>query len=93
MREFRTLGSVRGAARKGRPYRDLYGAFYRSELYSLAFHIDQHLVRWAMKKFKRLRDKPTKAGDWLEKVRQYEPKLFAHWHMVPRTNNRPVGAG
>ena len=25
-----------------------YGVFYRSELYSLARHIDEHLVRWAM---------------------------------------------
>ena len=93
----RTGTDLRGLARdindQVRGWVNYYGAFYRSELYSLAFRIDQHLVRWAMKKFKRLRDKPTKAGDWLEKVRQYEPKLFAHWHMVPRTNNRPVGAG
>ena len=32
-----------------------YGAFYRSELYSLAARIDDYLVRWAMHKFKRLR--------------------------------------
>ncbi len=38
-----------------------YGAFYRSELYSLARHIDQHLLRWAMQKFKQLRGKPAKA--------------------------------
>ena len=35
-----------------------YGAFYRSELYSLAKRIDEHLVRWAVQKFKRLRGKP-----------------------------------
>ena len=38
-----------------------YGAFYRSELYSLAWRIDQHLLRWAMQKFKRLRGKIAKA--------------------------------
>ena len=38
-----------------------YGAFYRSELYSLAERIDGHLVRWAMHKFKRLRGRPTRA--------------------------------
>jgi RNA-directed DNA polymerase len=32
-----------------------YGAFYRSELHFLAYRIDQHLVRWARHKFKRLR--------------------------------------
>ena len=38
-----------------------YGAFYRSELGSLAWRIDQHLVRWAMHKFKRLRGRPARA--------------------------------
>jgi len=62
-----------------------YGAFYRSELYSLARHIDQHLLRWAMQKFKRLRGKPAKARAWLEAVRQHQPRLFAHWHLVAPT--------
>jgi hypothetical protein len=66
---------------------------YRSELYSLALRIDQHLVRWAMQKFKRLRNKPTKAGAWLAAVRQHHPRLFAHWYLLPHTHGRPVGAG
>ena len=40
-----------------------YGAFYRSELYAIAARIDEHLVRWAMQKFKRLRGQPTKAWE------------------------------
>ena len=39
-----------------------YGAFYRSELYAIARRIDQHLVRWAMQKFKRLRGRPYGPG-------------------------------
>jgi RNA-directed DNA polymerase len=70
-----------------------YGAFYRSELYSLALRINEHLVRWAMQKFKRLRNQPTRAWAWLDAVRQHQPRLFAHWHMLPRINSRPVGAG
>lgn len=70
-----------------------YGAFYRSELYSLAGRIDEHIVRWAMQKFKRLRGRAARAWAWLNAVRQRQPKLFAHWHLVPRTNRRPVGAG
>ena len=70
-----------------------YGAFYRSELYSLAMRINDHLVRWAMQKFKRLRNQPSKAWAWLDAVRQHQPRLFAHWHLLPRTNNRSVGAG
>ena len=69
-----------------------YGAFYRSELYSLAARIDDYLVRWAMHKFKRLRGKPTRAWAWLNAVRQRQPRLFAHWHLLPLTPGRPVGA-
>jgi RNA-directed DNA polymerase len=69
-----------------------YGAFYRSELYSLARHIDQHLLRWAMQKFKRLRGKPANAREWLDAVRRHQPRLFAHWQLVGPTHGRPVGA-
>jgi RNA-directed DNA polymerase len=69
-----------------------YGAFYRSELHSLAERIDRHLVRWAMHKFKRLRGRPIRAWTWLRAVRQRAPRLFAHWHLLPLTQGRPVGA-
>ena len=38
-----------------------YGAFYRSKLYVIARRIDQHLVRWVMRKFERLRGR-TQTG-------------------------------
>ncbi|MGZ6663137.1 MAG: group II intron reverse transcriptase/maturase [Solirubrobacteraceae bacterium] len=69
-----------------------YGRFYRSELYSLAKRIDEHVVRWAMHKFKRLRGRPAWAWAWLTAVRRREPTLFAHWHLLPVTRSRPVGA-
>lgn len=62
-----------------------YGAFYRSEMYSVALRIDGHLVRWAMQKFKRLRGKIARAWEWLEAARQREPKLFVHWRLPPGT--------
>lgn len=70
-----------------------YGAFYRSELGFLAKRINEHLVRWAMHKFKRLRRKPARAWAWLHAVQQREPRLFAHWWLVSSTQGRPVGAG
>ena len=70
-----------------------YGAFYRSELYSIALRIDQHLVRWAMQKFKRLKRRPHLAWTWLNAARQREPRLFAHWHLLPTTNGRTARAG
>jgi len=69
-----------------------YGAFYRSELYPLVRRIDEHLVRWAMQKFKRFRGKPWRAWDWLAKIRQLAPKMFAHWQLARTTTNRLVGA-
>ena len=70
-----------------------YGAFYRSELRFLAWRINEHLARWAMHKFKRFRGKYAKAMAWLQKVYQYQPGLFAHWHLVAFTADRTVGAG
>jgi RNA-directed DNA polymerase len=69
-----------------------YGAFYRSALYSLARCIDEHIVRWAVRKFKRFRGKVSRAWDWLTKVRLYNPRLFAHWQLARTTPGRPVGA-
>ena len=70
-----------------------YGAFYRSELYSIAARIDEHLVRWAMRKFKRLRGKTQLAWDRLREEQQRNPRLFAHWHLLAATPNRPARAG
>jgi RNA-directed DNA polymerase len=69
-----------------------YGAFYHSELYSIARRIDEHLVRWAMQKFKRLRRRPKLAWDRLDAAYQQTPRLFAHWHLLPLTPNRPARA-
>ena len=80
------------APHKVRGWINYYGAFYRSMLYSLAARIDEHLVRWAMQKFKRLRGRPTRAWRWLDTVQRRQPTLFAHWHLLPSTTRRTVGA-
>jgi RNA-directed DNA polymerase len=69
-----------------------YGAFYRSKLQPIARRIDEHIVRWAMQKFKRLRRSTQRAWTWLAAVRQHQPRLFAHWHLDVRTQSWPVGA-
>jgi hypothetical protein len=68
------------------------GAFYRSELYAIAARIDEHLARWAMQKFKRLRGRPDRAWRWLDAARLRQPKLFAHWHLLTSPTRRTVGA-
>ena len=64
-----------------------YGRFYKSELYPLLRRVNDYLVRWAKKKYKRLRGHNRKAERWLVRVARREPKLFAHWKM----GVRPVG--
>lgn len=90
-----TLGVSAKTYRRATPPRQsstLHGAFYRSELDTLADRIDEHLVRWAMHKFKRLRGKPNRAWEWLRAVQRRQPRLFAHWHLVRLPTGRPVGA-
>jgi RNA-directed DNA polymerase len=58
---------------------NFYGRFYRSKLISLLENINEHLARWAMRKFKRLRGHPRRARRFLAAVAAREPALFAHW--------------
>jgi RNA-directed DNA polymerase len=58
-----------------------YGRFYRSQLYPLLKRINTYLMRWAGKKYRRLRPyKRFKA--WWSGLLDREPRLFAHWTWV-----------
>ena len=59
-----------------------YGQFYRAQLRSTLQRIDGYLVRWARRKYKRLRERPKGTRDWLARVRRADPNLFAHWRFV-----------
>jgi RNA-directed DNA polymerase len=58
-----------------------YGRFYRSRLYPLLQRINTYLMRWAGKKYKRLRGFRRFHAWWLGIVR-HDPALFAHWRWV-----------
>jgi RNA-directed DNA polymerase len=68
------------------------GAFPRSELGSPARHLDQHLVRWAMHKYKRLRGRRARAWARLNAARRRQPRPSAHRYLLPLTERRPGGA-
>ena len=55
-----------------------YGKFYRTELDGLLRRINTYLVRWARRKFKRLRSF-KKAKRWWHGLLRRQPRLFAHW--------------
>jgi RNA-directed DNA polymerase len=69
-----------------------YGRFYRSELYSVLRPINDRLVRWAQRKFKRLRRHPSRARRFLANVARREPGLFAHWRMGLLPDGWAMGA-
>jgi len=59
-----------------------YGRFYPSMLYPLLRHINWGLVRWAMRKYKKLYGHKHRAERWLVAVARRQPTLFAHWRLI-----------
>lgn len=55
-----------------------YGRFYKSRLDLFLRRINFYLIRWAMRKYKRLKRR-VDAWDYLFQVATREPKLWAHW--------------
>jgi RNA-directed DNA polymerase len=55
-----------------------YGKFYRTELDGLLRRINTYLVRWARRKFRRLRSF-KRAKRWWNGLLRRQPALFAHW--------------
>jgi group II intron reverse transcriptase/maturase len=61
-----------------RGWMNYYGRFNRAEMYSLLQRVNTYVMRWARKKYVRLRTwKRFKA--WWHGVTEREPELFAHW--------------
>jgi len=58
-----------------------YGKFYKSALHSTLRQLNRTLVRWAMRKFKKLKGHRRRAEYWLGKIAQRQPRLFPHWQM------------
>ncbi len=63
-----------------------YGAFRPSALHTILRSVDRSLVLWAMRKYKRFKQAPFKANQWLSRVRARQPLLFAHWAFARRSN-------
>jgi RNA-directed DNA polymerase len=68
-----------------------YGRFYPEVLSVSLRSIDRYLVRWARRKYKRLKRSPRRAWQLLRDVATREPELFVHWQLT-QTSDRTVGA-
>jgi RNA-directed DNA polymerase len=69
-----------------------YGRFYKSMLYPLLRRINDQLVRWAMRKYKRLRRREKRAGELLAEASRRSPQLFAHWRIGLKPGGWTMGA-
>lgn len=61
-----------------------YGSFYRSALYPTLRHLDRILVRWAERKFKKLKGHRRRAEHWLGRIAKRQSWLFPHWQIGVR---------
>jgi RNA-directed DNA polymerase len=62
-----------------RGWLNYYGKYYRSAVYPMLRQLQNALVRWAMRKYKRFRGHWLKACHWLGRFARREPNMFASW--------------
>ncbi len=61
-----------------RGWMNYYGRFNRWEMYSLLRSINTYVMRWARKKFKRLRAY-KRVKSWWKRLAERQPEMFVHW--------------
>ncbi len=59
-----------------------YGRFYPSALYRELRMVDELLIRWARRKYKRFKKHPMRAWEWLKRLKSRDPRLLPHWQLV-----------
>lgn len=64
-----------------RGWLNYYGHFYKSQMYPVFRHMNQALVQWARRKYKKLERHKTRAIHWLGRLARNLPKLFVHWQL------------
>ena len=58
---------------------EYYGRYTPSALYPVLNHFNRTLVRWAGRKYKKLRGKKIRSKIFVQKILENNPSLFAHW--------------
>jgi group II intron reverse transcriptase/maturase len=65
-----------------------YGRYYKSALIPTLKCLERRLVRWATRKYKRLRHHRRRAAQWLRSIARRQPNLFAHWRLLYAATGR-----
>ncbi len=58
-----------------------YGRFYGSAISTIWKHVNAYLVRWLMRKYKRLARRKLRARRALGRLAQQFPRAFVHWRV------------
>jgi hypothetical protein len=74
-----------------RGWLNYYNHFYPMQLRPTLIRIDAYVIRWARRKFKRMRHRTKGARDWFARSRRANLILFAHW-VLCHGNGRTLGA-
>jgi len=64
-----------------RGWANYYCKFYKTAMHSIWQHMNRYLVRWVMRKYKRLAWHQRRAREWLNRVARANPGLFVHWKL------------
>ena len=64
-----------------RGWMNYYGRFYRSKCVLVLRHLNDMLVQWAMRKYKRFRGRERAAVHWLGRIAHNNSGLFALWQL------------
>jgi hypothetical protein len=60
---------------------EYYGRYAPSALYPLLRYVNQMLVAWVMRKFKRFKDRTIQASQFLQRLAVDRKTLFVHWNI------------
>jgi len=66
-----------------RGWLNYYSHFFPTQLRPTLIRIDAYVIRWARRKFKRMRHRTKGARDWFARFRRANPPPFVHWVLFP----------
>lgn len=58
-----------------------FGVFYPSSLKRVMAHLNETMVKWAVRKYKRFKGSKRKARNWLRGIAERQPNLLYHWQL------------
>ena len=64
-----------------RGWMNYYGRFYRSKIVQVLRYVNDVLVRWVLRKYRRFRRKERRAAHWLGRIAARDPQVLALWKL------------